>query len=119
MHGTELFASLRGRLATFSLKVVATDSGVPARSSVMRVTVHVFGSNPGSFAVDEYLFFVYENSSAHSDIGQVSVIDQSDDLVYSVDDESKELGYFLVNPVNGLVSTSQAFDREGIDRLVY
>ena len=101
---------------SYTLEVVATDAGVPAKSSSASVVITVLDVNDNSpiFVEQEYLFYIAENLDGSSVVGQVSAsdLDESDTIQYSLSEQSD---YFSVVGSSGVIHTKKGLDREHIE----
>ena len=105
----------RERHERYTLKVVAIDSGIPARSATAEVVINVLDDNDNrpEFLEEEYLFYLEEGLPLGSQLGYVTAQDrdQSDRLVYSLIGSQ----YFSVDSVSGMVKTRRVLDREQME----
>lgn len=108
--------------AHYKLIVNAIDSGLPrlTSTSVISVTVEIPIPDTISFKNSTYDFFVLENSLVGTQIGSVSIAQESaalDELIYSFvtpadSNLASNLNNFHLDPLSGNITTLASIDRE-------
>lgn len=98
--------------------VTASDLGQPSRSSsafVSLVITDVDDEKP-TFSKDKYVFEVPENNQVGSEVGQVIAHDMDSALYnsfqFSIDQDSRLSHQFDVDPLTGVITAKEVFDRE-------
>jgi hypothetical protein len=98
------------------LEVTATDDGLPPKTDVARVTIHVQDMNEDpEFARGVTLFTVDEGVTIGTVVGTVIASDpEHDQLVYNMDDDVP----FLLDSITGVLSVSSSLDFETMSTYV-
>ncbi|XP_060234478.1 protocadherin-23 [Meriones unguiculatus] len=106
----------REQISNFTLTLLCSDLGTPARSSMMQLHVRVLDDNDHipSFPMLHYQSSVREDAEVGSVVLVLSAVDGDEGLngrvEYFLLEETS--GAFTVDPVTGTVRTSRALDRE-------
>lgn len=99
----------------YSLIVTVTDLGVPPRSSVVPVVIHVIDENDNSpeFTNSSFSFSIRENEPPDSFVGKLTASDRdigrNAELIFLLPNSQND---FAVDPKNGFIKTLHVFDRE-------
>lgn len=100
----------------YSLTIVCTDHGEPARSSQVPVTIHVLDENDNApqFTNSTFTFYIAENEPADSFVGKLTASDRdigrNAELIFSLSNQEN----FRIDPRNGFIKTMRSFDRESL-----
>lgn len=103
----------------YALTVSCSDSGVPSRSSVVPVVIHVIDENDNApqFTNSTFTFHIPENSPADTFVGKLTAVDRdigrNAELSFSVLSLSQD---FKIDKHNGFIKTLRPFDREALVR---
>ena len=104
---------------TYSLTIVATDTGEPSMvSDPVYIVVQILDENDEApiFVESEYTFNLEENNLEMSEVDCVRAQDRDlgdyGVVVYSIIDEGEYQGFFSINEGDGCISTLQTIDRE-------
>ncbi|XP_076252739.1 cadherin-related tumor suppressor fat isoform X2 [Rhynchophorus ferrugineus] len=104
----------------YSLTVMAKDMGVPSRSSIVPVVIHVIdeNDNPPQFTNTTFTFQVQENQPVDSFVGKLTATDRdigrNAELIFSLSPLQND---FVIDPKNGFIRTLHVFDRESLVQL--
>ena len=104
----------------YDIVVMATDGGDSPLSTNATVVVTILDENdsPPVFSESEYSGSVFENLAAGTSVLQVNVSDMdigsNAEIFFSIV-VSSPATHFTVDPSSGVISTTQALDRESID----
>ncbi|XP_053958053.1 cadherin-related tumor suppressor-like [Anastrepha ludens] len=99
----------------YALTVACRDSGVPARSSVVPVIIHVIDENDNApqFTNSTFTFSIAENEPADSFVGKLTATDRdigrNAELIYTLATQEQD---FTIDMRNGFIKTLHPFDRE-------
>lgn len=105
----------REQQEVYRFTVVATDKGIPPKSSMADVTVYVddVNDNNPKFTLQSYIFPVNENEPNRTFVGQVSASDKdagsNAKIAYSFDSPSLE---FVIDRDTGIIRTNKVLNRE-------
>ncbi|KAF4084946.1 hypothetical protein AMELA_G00111840 [Ameiurus melas] len=72
---------------------------------------------PPVFSMDYYTMDVYENAKTGTEVGSVTAHDpdsKNSPIRYSIEHREESQGYFDIEPISGLIRTTQLLDREDI-----
>lgn len=98
--------------------VTASDLGQPSRSSsaFMGLVITDVDDEKPTFVRDRYVFEMAENNEVGSEVGQVVANDRDSDLYnffqFSIDPDSRLSHQFDVDPLTGVITAKEVFDRE-------
>ncbi|XP_059046362.1 cadherin-related tumor suppressor [Achroia grisella] len=101
----------------YSLTIVATDYGVPPRSSQVPVVIHVLDENDNSpqFTNTTFIFKIKENEPLDTFVGKLTATDKdigrNAELTFSLPIAQSD---FRIDPRNGFIKTLKTFDRESL-----
>lgn len=101
----------------FALTVMCIDHGVPPRSSIVPVIIHILDENDNApqFSNTTFAFSIAENEPVDSFVGRLMASDRdigrNAELIYSLSNVQKD---FMVDPRNGFIRTVRKFDREAL-----
>ena len=99
----------------FALTIIATDHGIPPRSSTVLVVIHILDENDNApvFTNKTFDFYLAENEPPDTYVGRLTAADQDKgrnaELTYSIATNQQ---HFLVDPKSGFLKTLNYFDRE-------
>ncbi|XP_011183876.2 cadherin-related tumor suppressor [Zeugodacus cucurbitae] len=99
----------------YALTVACRDGGVPARSSVVPVIIHVIDENDNAprFTNSTFTFSIAENEPADSFVGKLTAMDRdigrNAELIYALATQEQD---FSIDMRNGFIKTLHPFDRE-------
>jgi len=99
----------------YSLTIVAKDNGVPSRSSVASLVVHVIDENDVTpkFINSTFSFYIAENEPIGTYVGKVVALDgdvgRNAELTYRFSSPQND---FSLDAKNGFIKTLRVFDRE-------
>lgn len=99
----------------FALTIIATDHGIPARSSTVSVVIHILdeNDNPPKFTNSTFSFYLDENEPPDTYVGRLTATDhdkgRNAELTYTI---AINQNGFVVDPKSGFLKTLHHFDRE-------
>ncbi|XP_028982383.1 cadherin-related tumor suppressor [Diachasma alloeum] len=99
----------------YALEVTASDQGVPSRSSVVPVVVHIIDENDNApqFTNSSFTFHIRENEPPDTFVGKLLAADRdvgrNADLTFSLPSTQQD---FIVDPRNGFIKSLHVYDRE-------
>ena len=105
----------REQMEQYTINVVATDNGIPTKSSTAEIRINILDANDNTptFVEDSYHFFVSENLPEDTRIGSVRATDSdqrdNDQLRYSIIGRSSAIN---IDPQSGELKTKEHLDRE-------
>ena len=105
----------REQMEQYVVKVVATDSGIPAKSSTAEIQISILDANDNTptFLEDSYHFFISENLPSDTRVGAVRATDSdqrdNDQLRYSIIGSSSAV---KIDARSGELKTKEPLDRE-------
>ncbi|XP_073477005.1 protocadherin gamma-B1-like isoform X2 [Aquarana catesbeiana] len=108
----------REKVSSYSITVLARDSGSPTLSSSRIITLEIsdVNDNPPVFMKPSYVIYVPENNLPGASIYRVHAFDPDDGknakILYSVYSEVPVSSYFSVNMENGVLYAQRSFDYE-------
>ncbi|TDG46679.1 hypothetical protein AWZ03_006859 [Drosophila navojoa] len=103
----------------YALTVSCSDAGVPSRSSVVPIVIHVIdeNDNPPQFTNSTFTFNIPENAPPDTFVGKLTAVDRdigrNAELSFSVLSQSQD---FKIDMHNGFIKTLRPFDREALVR---
>ncbi|XP_034473872.1 cadherin-related tumor suppressor [Drosophila innubila] len=103
----------------YALTVSCNDAGIPARSSVVPVVIHVIDENDNApqFTNSTFTFHIAENAPPDTFVGKLTAVDRdigrNAELSFSVLAPSQD---FKIDKHNGFIKTLRPFDREALVR---
>ena len=112
----------REQIKQYVLKIVATDNGIPSKSSTAEIRINIQDANDNTptFLEDSYQFFVSENLPSNTRIGSVHATDSdqrdNDQLRYSIIGTSSAVG---INARSGELRTKEPLDRENREEYTF
>ncbi|KAJ8730776.1 hypothetical protein PYW08_002189 [Mythimna loreyi] len=101
----------------YSLTIIATDHGKPARSSQVPVVIHVLDENDNSpqFTNTTFIFKIKENEPPDTFVGKLTATDRdigrNAELTFSLPIAQND---FRIDSRNGFIKTLKSFDRESL-----
>lgn len=104
----------------YSLTIIATDHGKPARTSQVPVVIHVLDENDNSpqFTNTTFIFKIKENEPPDTFVGKLTAIDRdigrNAELTFSLPIAQND---FRIDSRNGFIKTLTSFDRESLARI--
>lgn len=99
----------------YALEITAMDQGVPGRSSVVPLIIHIIDVNDNApqFANSSFTFHIRENEPPDTFVGKLLANDRdagrNADLTFSLSTTQQD---FTVDPRNGFIKSMRVFDRE-------
>ena len=112
------YAFDREQTAQYNFHVIATDHGIPARTSTAEVLVSVLDENdqPPQFTKPVFLFYVLENQPSGTPVGNLTITDadlgKASQNIFSFLPNTDAEYYFSLDPRTGQIKTRREFDRE-------
>ena len=106
---------------SFDLVVVASDHGVPPRSSTAMLSLSVIDINDEqpTFIQSTYSFGTFENQPVRTDVGTVTAYDLDsppyNKVTYSFDWRMSDIGSFAIDEDSGRITLRKMLDREKQD----
>ncbi|XP_041357970.1 protocadherin-9-like isoform X2 [Gigantopelta aegis] len=108
----------REKTSQYNFHVIATDHGVPAKTSTAEVVVSILDQNdqPPFFTKPVFLFYVLENQPSGTPVGNLTFTDadlgKASKNVFSFLPNTDAEYYFSLDPRTGQIKTQREFDRE-------
>lgn len=92
----------------FNLTLVAADNGAPVRSieKIIRIFITDENDNDPIFSQNVYAAKIHEGAANGNSVQQVTAIDQDENPSFSYSLASGGLGFFSINSVTGLITTT-------------
>ena len=108
--------------AYYAITVLASDKGIPPRSSTATVVIYVADENDNSPVLlsDNDVVYVEENSNADTIVGRVSASDadigRNAELTYTFSNGLTTDNFLRIDPRTGFISSTSTVDREALIR---
>ncbi|XP_037957804.1 cadherin-related tumor suppressor-like [Teleopsis dalmanni] len=99
----------------YALTLACHDAGVPKRSSIVPVIIHVIDENDNApqFTNNTFTFSIAENEPSDSFVGKLTATDRdigrNAELIYTLATQEQD---FTIDSRNGFIKTLHPFDRE-------
>ncbi|XP_041983025.1 cadherin-related tumor suppressor-like [Aricia agestis] len=103
----------------YSLTIMASDQGTPARSSQVPLVIHILDENDNSpqFTNTTFVFKIRENEPPDTFVGKLTAIDKdigrNAELTFSLSSSQND---FRIDSRNGFIRTTKSFDRESLEQ---
>ncbi|KAL4239383.1 hypothetical protein ACF0H5_000200 [Mactra antiquata] len=104
-----------------SLVVIATDNGVPKKSSnvTVNVTIDDFNDNPPTFITSNKSIDVWENVTTGYSVIHIRATDKdigpNANITFTLQDNDPATNYFDIDPITGNITVNESLDRETIN----
>lgn len=104
----------------YALTISCTDHGLPPRTSIVPMVIHVIDENDNApqFSNTTFIFNIAENEPIDSFVGKLTATDRdigrNAELIFSLSSAQKD---FSIDPRNGFIKSMRVFDRESLVQL--